>query len=148
PAVARSRWGKPYSRLRALPDVARTRFGCARTDPAYEPRSRRRPPRARWARLRGWSAHAAAFEVRLEEVLRAGRGHRGRGGDLQRQRRRGHDLREAVDLARTGTVHQPEPGASVRQRRSAAHGADLEPRQPDPRVQAALDPLSGPVGHR
>jgi len=42
--------------------------------------------------------------------------------------RGGHDLREAVDLARPGAVHQLEPGARVREDRSAADRADLEPR--------------------
>src|SRR5688572_29198848 len=38
------------------------------------------------------SAEPAALEVRLEEVRRAGRGHRGGSRDLQRQRRRRDDL--------------------------------------------------------
>ena len=48
--------------------------------------------------------------VGSEEVLRAGRGHRRRGGDLERQRGGGDDLREAVDL--------PGPGAADRARAS------------------------------
>ena len=45
-------------------------------------------------------AHPAALEVRAEEVLGAGRGHRGRGADLERERCCSDDLREAVDPSR------------------------------------------------
>ena len=50
------------------------------------------------------SAEAAALVVRAEEVLRAGARHRGRGGDLERERGGRDDLREAVDLPRAGAV--------------------------------------------
>src|SRR6266516_3928269 len=86
--------------------------------------------------------------VGAEELLRARRRHRGRGRDLERKRRRGDDLREAVDLARARAAHQGEPRARVGEGRPASDRADLEPRQPDRAVQAALDPPAGAVRHR
>src|SRR5439155_26101098 len=112
--------------------------------------TRRRPAvSSSWATLdTTGSAHATPLEVRLEEVLRAGRGHCGRGRDLQRERRGRDDLSEAVDLPWPGAIHEPEPGAGVREGRASADGADLEPGKPDRRVEPALDALSGPVVHR
>src|SRR4029079_2765773 len=62
------------------------------------------------------SAQPAALVVRLEEVLAAGRRHRGRGADLEAQRGSGEDLGEAVDVARAGAIDRNEPVARRRQR--------------------------------
>ena len=94
------------------------------------------------------ASKAAALEVRLEEVGRAGRGHRGRRRDLQRQRRRRDDLREAVDLSGAGAIHQPQPGAGVREGRAAANRADLEAGEAQRDLEAALHSSPGSVAHR
>src|SRR5689334_5324783 len=72
-------------------------------------------------------AQAAALVMRAEEVLAAGGRHRGARRDLERERGGGDDLREAVDLAGARAADQLEPFARVRERRSAADRAELEP---------------------
>ena len=69
----------------------------------------------------------AALEVGAEEVLGAGGRHRGRGADLERERRRGDDLREAVDLAGAVAAHdaratRARSAASCRRRRCRPRG--------------------------
>src|SRR6188474_1366766 len=91
---------------------------------------------------------ATALVVRPEELRGAGGGHRGRRGDLQRERRRGDDLREAVDLAGAGTAEQLEPAARERERGAAADGRHLEPGEAERDLQAVLDPSFGAVAHR
>src|SRR5579862_5202819 len=86
---------------------------------------------------------ATALEVRAEEVLGAGGRHRRRRGDLEREGRGGDDLREAVDLAGAGAVHELEPLPRRRQRRAAADRPHLEAGEADGDVQAAVDAPSG-----
>src|ERR687887_2135430 len=88
---------------------------------------------------------AAALEVRAEEVLGAGARHRGRRADLERERRCGHDLGEAVHGAGPAAAHQREPFARGRETGATADGADLEAGEADRRVQAALDTSPRPV---
>src|SRR5215211_112457 len=73
------------------------------------------------------SAEPAALEMRLVEVLRARCRHRGRGGDLQRERGRRHDLREPVDLPGAITTHERKPRAGIGEGRTAADRRHLEP---------------------
>src|SRR2546430_1069905 len=73
------------------------------------------------------SAEPAALVVRPEEVLTPRGRHRGAGGDLERERRRRHDLREAVHLPGPRAADRLEPGVRVRKRRAAADRSDLEP---------------------
>src|SRR6266508_6565389 len=86
--------------------------------------------------------------MRAEEVLRTGARHRGRGGNLERERRGGDDLGEAVHLPWTAAVQEREPVARRRQRRSAADRPDLEPGKADRAVEPALDAAAGSVRHR
>src|SRR4029077_12491274 len=112
-------------RPRTLPSAIFEAF----RSPRYWPQSRRfcrqlsaenQPPKS----LK--SAKPAALVVRAEELGRAGSGHRRRRRDLERERRRGHALREAVDLAGSGTAEQLEPAAGEGERRAAADRRDLE----------------------
>src|SRR5215213_2131517 len=119
---------------------------------------RRRFPPVRLASIRsqrggGWwprarSPQAAELVVGAEEVLRPGGRHRGRGGDLERQRRGGHDLSEAVDLPGARAAHQLEPRACVGKRRPTADRRDLQAREADRDVEAALDAAADAVRHR
>src|SRR3989442_448499 len=91
------------------------------------------------------SSEAAALVMRAEEVLAAGGRHRRARGDLERERRGGDDLREAVDLAAAGAADRLEPVARGRERRPAADGSHLEAREPERGVQAAVHaPAGGP----
>src|SRR4029079_9367493 len=74
------------------------------------------------------SAKAAALVMRAEELGRAGGVHRGRRGDLERERRRRHDLGEAVDVAGAGAAHQLEPAPRAGARWAAADGRPLQAR--------------------
>src|SRR5690242_3029130 len=82
-----------------------------------------------------FSAQPAALVVHAEEVLRAGRGHRSRGADLEGKRGGGDDLREPVHLARACAADRREPVARRGKRRAAADRADLEAREPDGRLE-------------
>jgi hypothetical protein len=75
-------------------------------------------------------AKPTAFVMSPEELRRASGRHRRRRRDLQRQRRRGDDLREAVDLAGSCAAQHLEPAAGVGEGRAAADGGDLEPGEP------------------
>src|SRR5207247_9591731 len=97
------------------------------------------------AGCRASSPQAAALAVGAVEVPRPGRGHRGRGRELEGERRGRHDLRETVDLARAGAAEQLEPRARVRETRPAADGRHLEPRQAERDVETALDAAARPV---
>ena len=93
----------------------------------------RRPPRSKCAR---------------KKFSEPARRHRGRRADLEGERRSGDDLGEAVDLAGAGAAHEREPLVRGRQRRAAADGSDLEARETDRGVQAAIDATPRAVGHR
>ena len=111
-------------------------------------RSRTRLRKRRSAAPRS-SAYSAALEVRAEEVLGAGGRHCRRGADLQRERGRCDDLREAVDLAGAGAAHQLEPLA--RGRAAFVPPPTVPTSSPGKRIDACRPPSTrraGAVRHR
>src|SRR5262249_55956068 len=119
-AATRPPWTSPGPAWCWAVNSSRTRTRSGPRAPAsrdgFLPRCRRspsRPDRDGAGSPRRRSAKPAALVVGLEELARARGRHGRRGGDLQRERRGGDDLREPVDLAGAGAAHQREPRTGV-----------------------------------
>src|SRR5215469_17336293 len=88
--------------------------------------------------MRSRRAAAAPAQVRGGEVLAAAQGGRRGGRQLQRKGSGRHDLRQPQGAAGAGTADEVEERARVWKPGPAAHGADLETREPGRQVDASV----------